>query len=608
MSSSFRSDMGTDPYDSVGDDRWIIASASDRGSSRGEIDSLLHGAGYRVRSTDLRHVAIGLEQLESTMVGDQCVASSAEAIHYNPSDLTAWVDSMLSELAPDPHLLRHPLSTAAANTWADPTQQRPSLHRLENHHQHRNVPAVSLQSMDEEEDAAIRLVHLLVSCADSVQRGDSEMAGSLLDQTRLALARVNTGFGIGKVAGYFVDALCRRLYPPPPSATGGGGSAANLEILYHHFYEACPYIKFAHFTANQAILEAFQGHDRVHVVDFNLMHGLQWPALIQALALRPGGPPLLRLTGIGAPSPDGRDALREVGLRLAELARSVQVRFAFRGVAATRLEHVRPWMFQVAPGEAVAVNTVLQLHRLLGDRASPEGGDAAAAEPIDTVLEWIVGLKPKIVTVVEQEADHNKPSFLDRFTEALFYYSTMFDSLEGGRVGGSHRGGQQQQQTVVAAVAEAYLQREMCNIVCCEGAARVERHEPLARWRDRLGRAGLRAVHLGSNAFKQASMLLTLFSGEGYCVEEVAGCLTLGWHSRPLISASAWRADDADDASPPRDHQTLVLQDHSSSITSGSNNVVDGDDHLHQHSVMRSHMGSSDRINDTGSGSSCSRV
>ncbi|CAL9123736.1 unnamed protein product [Musa textilis] len=570
MSSSFRSDVGTDPCDSVGDDRWWMASASDRGSSRGEIDGLLQGAGYRVRSTDLRHVAIGLEQLESAMVGDQCAASSAEAVvHYNPSDLTAWVDSMLSGLAPDPNLLRHPQSTATANAWADPTRQRPSsLHRLENHQQHRNVPAVSLQSMEEEEDAAIRLVHLLVSCADSVQRGDSEMAGSLLDQARLALARVNTGFGIGKVAGYFVDALCRRLYPPPLC---GGGSAANPEILYHHFYEACPYIKFAHFTANQAILEAFQGHDRVHVVDFNLMHGLQWPALIQALALRPGGPPLLRLTGIGPPSPDGRDALREVGLRLAELARSVQVRFAFRGVAATRLEHVRPWMFQVAPGEAVAVNTVLQLHRLLGDRASPEGGDAAAAEPIDTVLAWVVGLKPKIVTVVEQEADHNKPSFLDRFTEALFYYSTMFDSLEGG----SHRSGghqTQQQQTVVAAVAEAYLQREMCNVVCCEGAARVERHEPLARWRDRLGRAGLRAVHLGSNAFKQASMLLTLFSGEGYCVEEVDGCLTLGWHSRPLISASAWRADD--DASPPRDHQTLlVLQDHSSS-------VVDGDDHL----------------------------
>ncbi|RWV85426.1 hypothetical protein GW17_00052786 [Ensete ventricosum] len=598
MSSSFRSDLGTDPYDSVEDDRWI-ASAS---ASRGEIDSLLQGAGYRVCSTDLRHVAIGLEQLESAMVGDQCVASSGEAIHYNPSDLTAWVDSMLSELAPDPHLPRHPHITATANTWADPTQQRPSLHGLENHHQHRSVPAVSLQSMDEEEDAAIRLVHLLVSCADYVQRGDSEMAGSLLGQTRLALARVNTGFGIGKVAGYFVDALCRRLYTPPLSAAGGGGSAANPEILHHHFYEACPYVKFAHFTANQAILEAFQGHDRVHVVDFNLMHGLQWPALIQALALRPGGPPLLRLTGVGPPSPDGRDALREVGLRLAELARSVQVRFAFRGVAATRLEHVRPWMFQVAPGEAVAVNTVLQLHRLLGDRASPEGGDAAAAEPIDTVLAWIVGLKPKIVTVVEQEADHNKPSFLDRFTEALFYYSTMFDSLEGGRAGGSHRGGhhhhhqQQQQQTV----AEAYLQREMCNIVCCEGAARVERHEPLARWRDRLGRAGLRAVHLGSNAFKQASMLLTLFSGEGYCVEEADGCLTLGWHGRPLISASAWRADD--DAALPCDHQTLlVLQDHSSSVTSGSNNVVDGDDHhLRQHSVVRN--------NDTGSGSSCSRV
>jgi DELLA protein len=47
---------------------------------------------------------------------------------------------------------------------------------------------------------------------------------------------------------------------------------------------------------------------------------------------------------------------------------------------------------------------------------------------------------------------------------------------------------------------------------------------------------------LGSNAFKQASMLLTLFSAEGYCVEENQGSLTLGWHSRPLIAASAWQA------------------------------------------------------------------
>ncbi|RWW82730.1 hypothetical protein BHE74_00008792 [Ensete ventricosum] len=44
-----------------------------------------------------------------------------------------------------------------------------------------------------------------------------------------------------------------------------------------------------------------------------------------------------------------------------------------------------------------------------------------------------------------------------------------------------------------------------------------------------------------SNAFKHASMLLGLFAGgEGFRVAEADGCLTLGWHTRPLIAASAW--------------------------------------------------------------------
>nr|GEV76638.1 hypothetical protein [Tanacetum cinerariifolium] len=318
-------------------------------------------------------------------------------------------------------------------------------------------------------------------------------------------------------------ALSRRVvHAPQNGVVQVELSAYENEILYHHYYEACPYLKFAHFTANQAILEAFDGHDCVHVIDFNLMQGLQWPALIQALALRPGGPPLLRLTGIGPPSPDGRDSLREIGLKLAELARSVNVRFAFRGVAATRLDDVKPWMLQVSPKEAVAVNSIMQLHKLLGPNG-PHGS------PIESVLDWIHNLNPRILMVVEQESYHNQPEFLDRFTEALYYYSTMFDSLDACTA--------QPEKTL----AELYIQREICNVVCCEGSARVERHEPLVRWRDRLTSAGFRPLHLGSNAFKQARMLLTLFSADGYTVEEDEGCLTLGWHSRPLVAASAWQ-------------------------------------------------------------------
>ncbi|KAF5741963.1 DELLA protein SLR1-like [Tripterygium wilfordii] len=495
------------------------SSSSSSTTKPPDIDGLLAGAGYKVRSMELRQVAQRMERLETAMVNSPAELSllASEAVLYNPSDLASWVDSLLSEFnqqqpplslpsdLPDlPDLIHN--QTPISTPWAYDSAS------------HQQLTVITTV----EEDSGIRLVHTLMTCAESVQRGELALARSLIEDMQGLLRRVNTGCGIGKVAGYFIDALRRRIFAQVSCSVGGESPYEN-EILYHHFYEVCPYLKFAHFTANQAILEAFDGHECVHVVDFNLMHGLQWPALIQALALRPGGPPLLRLTGIGPPSPDGRDSLREIGLKLAELARSVNVRFAFRGVAASRLEDVKPWMLQISPKEAVAVNSVMQLHKLLGS-------DLSRNSPVDVVLDWIRNLNPNIVTVVEQEANHNQPGFMERFTEALYYYSSIFDSLESCRI------------QPAKALAEMYIQREICNVVCCEGSSRVERHEPLAKWRARLGGAGLRPLHLGSNAFKQASMLLTLFSAEGYSVEEMEGCLTLGWHSRPLISASAWQA------------------------------------------------------------------
>ncbi|XP_047309012.1 DELLA protein GAI-like [Impatiens glandulifera] len=489
------------PYDSYSSSSSSGSSSSVAGKIPDQIDGHLERAGYKVRSSDLHQVAHRIERLETAMVSN---------LANNPSHLGSWVDSILSE--PDPPIHFPHLGPAPdANPWAAAAAA---------HH-----PVVI---DDVEEDSGIRLVHLLMSCAETIQRGEFSLAATIIDEMQGLLTRVNTSFGIGKVAGYFVDALSRRIFSPPQSAGVISGSNFDNEILYRNFYEASPYLKFAHFTANQAILEAFDGHDCVHVVDFNLMEGLQWPALIQALALRPGGSPILRLTGVGPPSPDGRDSLREIGLRLAELARSVNVRFAFRGVAALRLEDVKPWMLQVNPNEVLAVNSIMQLHTLLA-------ADPTRPSRMDSVLEWIKNLNPKIVTVVEPEVDHNQPEFLERFMEALYYYSTIFDSLEVCS------------NQPDKALAEMYIQKQICNVVCCEGSGRIERHETLAKWRARFTRAGFRPVNIGFNAFKQASMLLTLFSAEGYNVEENDGCLTLGWHNRPLIAASAWYASPGSD-------------------------------------------------------------
>ncbi|URE33077.1 DELLA protein [Musa troglodytarum] len=437
-------------------------------------DELLAALGYKVRSSEMADVAQKLEQLEkamgsSTAANDDALVShlASDTVHYNPSDIATWEQSTITTVdlptAPrrladnyDPKPL--PAPHAAAGRIVSPPSSSSTTDAAKSD---KALPVVVVDT----QEAGIRLVHALMACAEAVQQESLKAADALVKQ--ITVLNTSQGGAMRKVAGYFAEALTRRIYRPQPHRD----SAALDNILHQHFYESSPYLKFAHFTANQAILEAFAGCRRVHVVDFGMRQGLQWPALLQALALRPGGPPAFRLTGIGPPQPDHSGALQEVGWKLAQLAGTIRIDFRYRGLVAASLADLEPHM-----------------------------------GALEKVLGTVRAVQPRIVTVVEQEANHNGGTFVERFTEALHYYSTMFDSLEGG------------------------------------GVERTERHEALAQWRARMGRAGFDPVAIGSNAFKQASMLLALFAGgDGYRVEEKEGCLTLGWHTRPLIATSAWR-------------------------------------------------------------------
>ncbi|KAM0851503.1 hypothetical protein ACQ4PT_052379 [Festuca glaucescens] len=392
--------------------------------------------------------------------------------------------------------------------------------------------AEAARKRQEQENDAIRLVHLLVTCAKAIQAGDYAAAfGNLAEAHSALTTKVSAASGIGRVVSHFAVVLAHRLCPASPTQSCGvldaASSAGHAAELYRQFYDAGPYLKFAHFMANQAILQAFDGCDRVHIIDLAIMQGVQWPALISTLSLRPGGPPAVRLTGVGPPpAEDGScNELHEVGVRLAEFARAFNVPFSFRAVTGHTLDALQPWMFQIIPGEALAVNSIYQLHRLLVD---PDAASTSLPSPIDAVLGWVAAMQPRVFAVVEQEADHNKPSLVERFTNALFYYAAVIDSMEAMS---PHRR---------SLGAEAYLQREIFDIVCGEGSGRVERHEPLHLWHARLLRAGLTQLPLGPRETWQALALLREFSGAGYGVMESAGCLTLMWHDQPLFTASVW--------------------------------------------------------------------
>ncbi|EEF34604.1 DELLA protein GAIP-B, putative [Ricinus communis] len=546
----------------------------------GGMDELLAVLGYKVRSSDMAEVAQKLEQLEEVMGNvqeDGLCQLASETVHYNPSDLSTWLESMLSELNPNPnfdpsqqpdsfsapppesstitsidfdqnqthHLRQHQSqgqlhkakhnravfaqthidssASSSSSSSRDPKRLKPTTTTTNPYSSAPVAPPATVTEpttrpvvLVDSQENGIRLVHLLMACAEAVQQNNLTLAEALVKQ--IGFLAVSQAGAMRKVATYFAEALARRIYRLYPQSPIDHSLS---DILQMHFYETCPYLKFAHFTANQAILEAFEGKKRVHVIDFSMNQGMQWPALLQALALRPGGPPAFRLTGIGPPSHDNSDHLQEVGWKLAQLAETIHVEFEYRGFVANSLADLDASMLELrhTEFESVAVNSVFELHKLL-----------ARPGAIDKVLSVVKQMKPEIVTIVEQEANHNGPVFLDRFTESLHYYSTLFDSLEGSV------------STQDKVMSEVYLGKQICNVVACEGADRVERHETLTQWRTRLGLAGFAPVHLGSNAFKQASMLLALFAGgDGYRVDENNGCLMLGWHTRPLIATSAWR-------------------------------------------------------------------
>lgn len=78
--------------------------------------------------------------------------------------------------------------------------------------------------------------------------------------------------------------------------TSNTPSTATMLKAHRLFVDYSPYIKVSHFFSTKSILDAFEGAERVHLVDYGTSNGVQWPCLIQRLSQRREGPPHLRIT------------------------------------------------------------------------------------------------------------------------------------------------------------------------------------------------------------------------------------------------------------------------------------------------------------------------
>lgn len=400
------------------------------------------------------------------------------------------------------------------------------------------------------------LMRLLLSSAVAGEVGDTHAAAVALQEV-YRHASFRGGDPAQRVAAYFADALASRLLLSPPAKTTTTTTREEQFLAFTMFYQASPFYQFAHFTANQAIVEAFEagGRRRLHVVDFDVSFGFQWPSLIQSLSDAAttsssqssqddsgdccDEPVSLRITGFGASA----DELRDTEARLARFADGCpNLRFEFEGVVNNVPEDGRHERIKTDPAATVVVNLVFP---------AAQNARASSWDP-RSALAHIRSLNPSLVFLIDKIHEGSggikgagrsaSAGLLPRFAANLRYYAAVFESLH---------------ECLPADSAERIaIERDHLGVEISDAMASLDRRrhggdraaDQISRsWKGRLESAGFEDARLSSRTVSQAKLLLKMKSGGcgggGFRVMEAGDgkAMALGWRDRALITASAWR-------------------------------------------------------------------
>ncbi|KAL0438080.1 UNVERIFIED_CONTAM: protein NODULATION SIGNALING PATHWAY 2 [Sesamum latifolium] len=410
-------------------------------------------------------------------------------------------------------------------------------------------PEYNMMSDDEtnggDDCKGLRLIHLLMAAAEALTGANKcrELARVILVRLK-ELVSPNDGTNMERLAAYFTDALQGLLDGAAaggkhvPGGAGGGGHQYKeehhqTEVLaaFQLLQDMSPYVKFGHFTANQAILEAVTHDRRVHIVDYDIMEGIQWASLMQALVSRKDGPPTphLRITALSRGGSGRRSfgTVQETGRRLTAFAASIGQPFSFHQCRLDSDETFRPSSLKLVRGEALVFNCMLHLPHF----------SYRAPESIASFLSGSKNLNPRLITLVEEEmgGSPGDGGFVGRFMDSLHHYSAVYDSLEAG--------------FPMQGRARALVERVFLGPRIAGSLARIYRacgEEEWCSWGQWLSAVGFRAVNTSFANHCQAKLLLGLYN-DGYRVEELSSNkLVLGWKSRRLLSASIWTSKDSD--------------------------------------------------------------
>ncbi|CAI9276235.1 unnamed protein product [Lactuca saligna] len=408
----------------------------------------------------------------------------------------------------------------------DPDPQRIELGKKRNEFSKRGRPRGKKNTNNQE--IVVDLRDLLTQCAQAITNNNSN---SIYGVLRKLKQHCNpNGDATERLAYYFVNAIEARL-------AGNGAElyrAANLKKIsavqilraYHSYMVACPFHRMSNIFANGSIEKLSRGKDKLHIIDFGILYGFQWPCFIKKLSMRPGGPPVLQITGIDLPQPGFRPGERvaETGRRLAKFCKRFNVPFEFHGIA-KKWDEIGIEDLKIDRNVLTVVNSVNRLRNILDETVVENS-------PRDAVLRLIREINPDMFVLGILNGTHNAPFLLNRFREALFHFSTLFDMFD--------QTSDRESVDRLCYEQEVYG-REVMNVVACEGTTRVERPETYKQWQSRNVRAGFRQVGLFREKVEEVKSKVRLEYHKDFLVDEDGKWMLQGWKGRVLYACSLWK-------------------------------------------------------------------
>ena len=241
-------------------------------------------------------------------------------------------------------------------------------------------------------------------------------------------------------------------------------------VMFYKMAQAYPHIFESHAIANQHLLRAAEGLDWIAAFDIGIGKGRQMVELLDALARRPDPP---RRVDVIALDPVTSN-LEEAGAAVRDAAARAGFEFAYHpihGMLESLGDDELARVAELAPGRLL-INAAYTMHHTrhaVGD-----------TEQRTRLLRRLAALEPRVLTLIEPNANHDTENIARRFHHAWNHFGAVFELIDESALDANSR----------FAIKEKFFGREIRDLFGVSDSFRCERHEPYESWLLRLARAG----------------------------------------------------------------------------------------------------------------------